>query len=84
MCIVSRSHNQLEAKASQELSSLNSQRQGFYFFPLRNYCPWTSSVFSLFFLLSHGFRGILDSSLDLATSTSCGTNLKCVLGSLHS
>ena len=83
MCVVPRSHNQLEAKASQELSSLNSQRQGFYFSPLRNYCSWTS-VFSLFFLLSHGFRGILDSSLDLATSTSCGTNLKCVLGSLHS
>lgn len=38
----------------------------------------------LFIFLSHGFRGILDSSLDLATSKSCGTNLKCVLGSLHS
>lgn len=37
----------------------------------------------LFIFLSHVFRGILDCSLDLATSKSCGTNLKCVLSSLH-
>ena len=84
MCIVTRSHNQLEGKASQELSSLNSQLQGFSFSPLRNCCPcWTSSVSLIFIFLSHVFREILDSRLDLATSKSCGTNLRCVLNSLH-
>lgn len=64
---------------------LNSQRQGFIFLlPRKRYCPWTSSVFLFSFIFfSHGLEESLTVALIWLLLKDCGTNLKCVLGSLH-